>query len=83
MRVAGLLSEKLGYNASISGEYDLRQEAGTYSGTYGTDSFVLARTGSSNRARVAASGGLSYQLNKTQRVIGNVSLRNQALTSQN
>ena len=84
--MTGMFSERIGYQFSIGGEYDLVHKASPYSGNSqitGLENFSLANTGSSNHARIVASAGLSYQLGKTQRLTGNVSFRNQAFSSQN
>lgn len=79
------VSDKVGYQASLGGEYDLAHKASTYSGTStipGLENFALANTGSSNRTRVVASTGLYYQMDKTQRLTGTVGVRGQAYSSQ-
>ena len=85
MRLSGMLSDNVGYLASLGGEYDLMHKASTYSGTSAISSletFALANTGSSNRARINASAGLFYQLDKTQRLTATVGVRGQAYSSQ-
>jgi len=83
IRLTGMLSDKLGYQASLGGEYDLAHSANAYSGTIpGSGAFALANTGSSNRSRVVASAGLYYQMDKTQRLTATVGVRGQAYSSQ-
>jgi hypothetical protein len=85
-RVAGMFTEKLGYQIGAGVDHDLRQQTSTYSGTStisGLTSFDLSVDGVNNRTRGFASAGLFYQLAKNERLTGNVSLRNQAYTSQN
>ena len=85
MRLTGMFSDKVGYQVSLGGEYDLAHKASTYSGTStipGLENFALANTGASNRSRVVASAGLYYQMDKTQRLTATVGVRGQAYSSQ-
>ena len=85
LRLSGMFSDKIGYQASLGGEYDLAHKASAYSGVStipSLESFALANTGASNRARVVASTGVSYQMDKTQRLTAFVGLRGQAFSSQ-
>ncbi len=85
VRLSGMFSDKVGYQASLGGEYDLAHRSSTYSGTStipDLETFALANTGSSNRARVVASTGLSYQMDKTQRLTATAGVRGQAYSSQ-
>ena len=85
VRLSGMFSDKVGYQASLGGEYDLAHKASTYSGTStipGLENFALANTGASNRSRVVASAGVHYQLDKTQRLTATVGVRGQAYSSQ-
>ena len=85
VRLSGMFSDKVGYQASLGGEYDLSHQAGAYSGAStisGLETFALANVGASNRSRVNASAGLHYQVDKTQRLTANVSVRGQAYSSQ-
>ena len=85
IRLTGMLSDEVGYQASLGGEYDLDHKASTYSGTStipGLETFSLANTGASNRARIVASTGVYYQLDKTQRLTATLGVRGQAYSSQ-
>ncbi len=85
VRFSGMFTDKVGYQASLGGEYDLAHKANSYSGTSaitGLDPFSLANTGCSNRARVVASTGVFYQMDKTQRLTATVGVRGQAYSSQ-
>ena len=85
VRLSGMFSDKVGYQASLGGEYDLAHKSNTYSGVStipGLENFALANTGASNRARVVASAGLYYQMDKTQRLTATVGVRGQAYSSQ-
>ena len=85
VRLTGMFTDKVGYQAALGGEYDLAHKANAYSGTStipDLETFALANSGSSNRARVVASTGLYYQMDKTQRLTANVGVRGQAYSSQ-
>jgi hypothetical protein len=85
VRLSGMFSDKVGYQMSLGGEFDLAHKAKTYSGAStipGLLSFDLTNTGSSNRSRVVASTGLYYQMDKTQRLTATVGVRGQAYSSQ-
>ena len=86
IRVMGMFTEKVGYRLSGGLEHDLRQQTSSYSGTSaisGLETFAVDITGVNNRTRGFASAGLFYQIDKAQRLTANVSMRNQAYTSQN
>jgi len=85
VRVTGMFSDKVGYQMSLGGEYDLAHKSKNYSGTStlpDLESFALANTGASNRARAVASTGLYYQMDKAQRLTATVGVRGQAYSSQ-
>ena len=85
VRISGMFSDKVGYQAALGGEYGLAHKANAYSGTStisGLENFALDNTGSSNRARVVASTGLYYLVDKMQRLTANVSVRGQAYSNQ-
>ena len=85
LRIAGMFTDKVGYQASAGVEHDLRQQTGSYSGSStiaGLETFALSMDGVNNRTRGFASAGLFYQVEKNQRLISQVSLRNQAYTNQ-
>ena len=85
IRLAGMLSEKVGYQIGAAIEHDLYQQTSTYSGTStisGLIAFALQTDGVNNRTRGIASAGAFYQVGKNQRITGNLSFRNQAYTSQ-
>ncbi len=84
VRLNGALSDKVGYQLGMGGEFDLNHRNSAYTGTStipGLETFALANVGSSRRARANASAGLSYDLDKTQRLSANVSVRQQAFSS--
>jgi hypothetical protein len=85
LRLAGMVSENIGYQIGAGLEHDLHQQTSAYSGTssmVNLTSFALAVDGVSNRTRGVGSVGMFYQLEKNQRITGNFSIRNQAYTSQ-
>ena len=85
LRLKGQLSDQVGYQLGLGGEYDLAHKADNYSGTsaiQGLLSFDLPNDGGSNRFRAIGSAGLFYQIDKTQRLTSNVSVRGQAYSSQ-
>ena len=86
VRVAGMLTDKIGYQVGAAVETDLRTQTSSYSGTSditGLTSFALDTSGVNNRTRGFGSVSMFYQVDKNQRLTGNVSFRNQAYTSQN
>jgi len=85
VRLAGMLTDKAGYQIGAGIEHDLQQKTSTYSGTStisGLETFAINVDGVKNRTRGVGSVGLFYQVEKNQRLMGNVSIRNQAYTSQ-
>lgn len=86
VRLAGMLTEKVGYQIGAGIEHDLQQKTSTYSGTStisGLETFAINVDGVKNRTRGVGSVGMFYQVEKNQRLISNVTFRNQAYTSQN
>lgn len=86
IRLAGMFSEKVGYQLGVAIEHDLYQQTSSYSGTStisGLTAFSLQTDGVNNRTRGIASAGAFYQVEKNQRIMGNFSFRNQAYTSRN
>ena len=85
LRLMGQLSDQVGYQLGLGGEYDLAHNANNYTGTSaipGLLSFDLPNDGTSNRFRAIGSADLFYQIDRTQRLTANVSLRGQAYSSQ-
>jgi hypothetical protein len=85
VRVAGMITDNIGYQGSAGLEHDLRQQVSNYSGSSsvsGLETFALTISGANNRTRPVGSASLFYQLDKSQRLTGSVSVRNQAFTSQ-
>ncbi len=85
IRLAGMLTEKIGYQVGAGLEHDLRRETSKYAGTSSItdlESFSLTTEGPSNRTRGFGSVGLHYQVEKNQRLTGSVGVRHQAYASQ-
>ncbi len=84
VRFNGMLSEKVGYQVGAGIEYDLTQNVSQYSGSStipGLTTFSLATEGADNRFRGFGQVGMFYQVDKNQRLIGNVAVRNQAFSA--
>jgi hypothetical protein len=85
VRFSGMLSDKVGYQIGAGFEYDLQQKTSGYSGTSeipGLEAFTIPTNGVDNRARAFGSVGMFYQVEKNQRLVGNVGIRNQVFTNQ-
>jgi len=85
MRFAGQLTDVIGYQVGIGGEYDVGRSANHYSGTSsitGLETFSVNTNTTINRIRANASAGLSYAIDKSQKLITSVSVRQQAYSSQ-
>ena len=73
-----MLTEKVGYQIGAGIEHDLQQKTSTYSGTStisGLETFAINVDGVKNRTRGVGSVGMFYQVEKNQRLMGNVSIR--------
>ncbi len=85
LRLKGMLSDTIGYQLGAGAEYDAVHKDNGYAGTSGISnlpSFNIANAGASHRMRAIGAAGLHYQINKTQRLTGNISLRGQTYSSQ-
>ena len=85
MRIKGLLSDRIGYQIGLGADYDVSRQMSPYVGTSAIstlETFSVTGTGKSNRFRAIGSAGLHYQIDKTQRLTGTVSLRGQPYGSQ-
>jgi hypothetical protein len=85
LRLKGQLSEQVGYQLGLGGEFDLMHKASPYAGSSvlpGLESFALPFAAASNHFHAVASAGLVYQIDRTQRLTGDVHLRSQAFSSQ-
>jgi hypothetical protein len=84
LRLKGQLSEQVGYQLGLGGEFDLRHRASTYAGSSalpGLESFALPFAGASNHFHAVGSAGLVFQIDRTQRLTGDLYLRSQAFSS--
>ena len=85
MRLKGQLSDQVGYQLGLGGEFDLTHRASPYAGSSavpGLESFALPFAAASNHFHALGSAGLVYQIDRTQRLTGDVYLRSQAFSSQ-
>ena len=85
VRFAGLLTDKIGYQVGLGGEYDVGRNANHYSGTSaiaGLETFSVNTNTTTNRMRANASAGLSFAIDKNQKLTTSVSVRQQAYSSQ-
>ena len=85
LRLKGQLSEQVGYQFGLGGEFDLRRRASPYAGSSalpGLESFSLPFAAASNHFHAVGSAGLVFQIDRTQRLTGDVYLRSQAFSSQ-
>ena len=77
--------DQIGFQLGLGAEYDLAQKASAYAGASaipGLESFALPGAETTNRFRPMGNIGLFYQVDRTQRLTGNVSVRGQAFSSQ-
>ncbi len=85
MRLGGMLTERIGYQLGAGVEYDVRRDANDQSGTSsisGLETFSVSTGGSGSRTRGFGSVGLHYQVEKNQRLTGNVGIRSQAYSAE-
>ena len=85
IRLKGQVIDQIGFQLGLGAEYDLAQKASAYAGASaipGLESFALPGAETTNRFRPMGNIGLFYQVDRTQRLTGNVSVRGQAFSSQ-
>ena len=85
LRLKGQVTDQIGFQLGIDAEYDLARKAGAYAGASaisGFETFALPGAETFNRFRPVGNIGLFYQMDRTQRLTGNVTLRGQAFSSQ-
>ena len=85
VRIAGMLSDAIGYQLGAGAEYDVGHSANHYSGTseiIGLETFSVNTNTTTNHFRPSASVGLSYAIDKNQKITTNASLKGQAYSSQ-
>jgi len=85
LRLNGMLGESIGYQLGAGLDYYLYRSASPYAGTSliaDMETFALPLAGATRRASPLGSVALFYQIDRTQRLTGNVSLRGQAFSAQ-
>jgi hypothetical protein len=85
LRIKGQVTDQIGFQLGVGAEYDLTHKASAYAGASaipGLESFALPGSETSNRYRGVGHIGLFYQIDRTQRLTGNVTVRGQAFSSQ-
>ena len=85
IRLKGQVIDQIGFQLGLGAEYDLAQKASAYTGASaipGLESFALPGAETTNRFRPVGNVGLFYQVDRTQRLTGNVSVRGQAFSNQ-
>lgn len=78
VRIEGRVTARLGYQASISGEYDALRRVSAMSGTSNIEkleTFGIQRSFNKDPVRLSATAGLFWELGKSQRVIAQTGLR--------
>ena len=84
MRLKGQVTDKIGFQLGLGVEYDLAQKASAYAGASaipGLETFALPGAEVSNRFRPTGNVGLFYQIDGTQRLTGNVTVRGETFSN--
>jgi hypothetical protein len=79
------VTDQIGFQLALGAEYDLARKAGAYAGASaiaGLETFALPGAETSSRFRPVGNAGLFYQIDRTQRLMGSVTIRGQAFSSQ-
>ena len=85
MRLKGHVTDQIGFQLGLGVEYDLAQKASAYAGVSalpGQETFALPGPETSNYLRPMGNAGLFYQIDRTQRLTTNVTVRGQAFSNQ-
>ena len=85
LRLNGMLGESIGYQLGAGLDYYLYRSASPYAGTSliaDMETFALPLAGATRRAAPMGSLALFYQIDRNQRLTGNVTVRGQAFSSQ-
>ena len=85
LRISGMASAKIGYNLGAGLEHVVLRSVSAYAGASvisGLESFAIANSSAMNLTVPVGSAGLHYQIDRTQRLTGDVYLRSQAFSSQ-
>jgi len=78
VRIEGRITTHIGYQASVSGEYDALRRISSMSGTSNIEklaTFGILRSFNKDPVRLSATAGLFWELGKSQRVIAQTGLR--------
>ena len=85
LRLNGMASDRVGYQFGAGVDYYAFSAASAYAGAsaiYGLEAFALRGATLAHRASPVGSASIFYQIDRNQRLTGNVSVRGQAFTSQ-
>ena len=81
VRLTGTVTQSIGYQFGLGGEYDVRHSTKNFSGTspvFGLESFSFNPNPTTNRLRPTMNLGVAYAIDPNQKLIGNISVRGQA-----
>ena len=85
LRLNGMASDRIGYQLGMGVDYYAFSAASAYvgvSGIYGLEAFALPGASLGRRASPVGSAAIFYQIDRTRRLTGHVSVRGQAFSSQ-
>ena len=85
VRRFGMASDRIGYQLGVGMDYYAFSAASAYAGASaisGLEAFALPGAALAHRASPVGSAAIFYQIDRTQRLTGNVSVRGQAFSTQ-
>ena len=85
LRLNGMASDRVGYQLGAGVDYYIYRSASPYAGTSliaDLETFALPVAGATRRASPVGSAAIFYQIDRNQRLTGNVSVRGQAFSAQ-
>ena len=85
LRLSGMASDRVGYQLGAGVDYYAFSAASAYAGASaisGLEAFALPGAALAHRASPVGSGAVFYQIDRNQRLTGNVSVRGQAFSAQ-
>ena len=85
LRLNGMASDRIGYQLGVGMDYYAFSAASAYAGASaisGLEAFALPGAALAHRASPVGSAAIFYQIDRTQRLTGNVSVRGQAFSTQ-
>ena len=85
LRLNGMASDRVGYQLGMGVDYYAFSAASAYAGSSaisGLEAFALPAAALARRASPVGTAAIFYQINRTQRLTGNVSVRGQAFSAQ-